>query len=158
MKIENMRTPQNQGDWGKVKAFFDVSVNGFSIKGFKLVDGINGLFVSMPSRQGTDDQGNVKYYDNVWIESKEIRQQLNDTAIEKYKSSSEEAPEFSDTVHYDEEPVSQNTMSSDPTPETGSNLTQDSPAEDVTTDSTTPEKQNNNAENVKQFSDDDLPF
>ena len=112
----------------------------------------------MPSRQGTDDQGNVKYYDNVWIESKEIRQQLNDAAIEEYKSSSEETPEFSDTVNYDEKPASQNTMSSDSTPETGSNLTQDSPAEDVTTDSTTTEKQNNNAENVKQFSDDDLPF
>jgi len=158
MNIENMRTPQNQGDWGKVKAFFDVNVEGFSIKGFKLVDGINGLFVSMPSRQGTDDQGNVKYYDNVWIESKEIRQQLNNEAIEKYQSSSQEAPEPSDTMHYDAEPTSQNTISSEPTPETGTNLTQDSPAEDATTDSTTTDKQNNNAENVKQFSDDDLPF
>ena len=158
MNIENMRTPQNSGDWGKVKAFFDVSVEGFSIKGFKLVDGINGLFVSMPSRQGTDEQGNVKYYDNVWIESKDLRQQLNNVAIEKYKASAEGATESSETMNYDSVPATDNTMSSETTPETGANLTQDNPPNNPSEETANTDAPNNNTENVKQFSDDDLPF
>ena len=75
----------NVGPWGKVMAYFDVvSSEGFSMKGFKLVDGINGLFVSVPSQKGTDEQGNPKYFDTIWIESKELRQELNDLAIETY--------------------------------------------------------------------------
>ena len=62
MKIKNMRTPNEEGQWGKVKAFFDVDNSGFEMKGFRLVEGINGLFVSMPSRKGTDDEGNDKYH------------------------------------------------------------------------------------------------
>ena len=42
MKIMNMR----KGSWGKLTAFFDVVTDeGFIIKGFKLVNGINGSFV-----------------------------------------------------------------------------------------------------------------
>ena len=36
----------NKGEWGKIKAFFDLETEeGFTVKGFKLVQGINGLFV-----------------------------------------------------------------------------------------------------------------
>ena len=36
----------NKGEWGKIKAFFDLRTDeGFVIKGFKLIHGINGLFV-----------------------------------------------------------------------------------------------------------------
>ena len=45
MEIERM----TKGSWGKIKAFFTVKVNGFTIKGFKLVEGINGMFVGVPS-------------------------------------------------------------------------------------------------------------
>ena len=31
-------TRMTKGDWGKVKAFFDVKVSGITIKGFKLVE------------------------------------------------------------------------------------------------------------------------
>ena len=35
-----------KGEWGKIKAFFDLETEeGFTMKGFKLVQGINGLFV-----------------------------------------------------------------------------------------------------------------
>ena len=52
MKIVRMTT----GDWGKVKAFFDVEVESFTIKGFKLVDGANGLFVGNPSTKNKDGE------------------------------------------------------------------------------------------------------
>ena len=42
MKIERM----NKGSWGKVRAFFDLTTSeGFTMKGFKIIEGINGLFV-----------------------------------------------------------------------------------------------------------------
>ena len=40
MKISRL----SKGEWGKVRAFFDLETeDGFVIKGFKLVEGINGL-------------------------------------------------------------------------------------------------------------------
>jgi len=80
MKIERM----NKGSWGKVRAFFDLSTKeGFTIKGFKLIEGINGLFVSNPSQKGNDNE----YYDTIWIDSKELREQLNQLAINTYNES-----------------------------------------------------------------------
>ena len=66
MKIINMR----KGSWGKLTAFFDVATDeGFIIKGFKLVNGINGPFVGFPSQKGNDDE----YYDTVWYSAVYIR-------------------------------------------------------------------------------------
>ena len=86
MNIKNMRKPNEEGQWGKVKAFFDVEAGGFEMKGFRLVEGINGLFVSMPSRKGTDEEGNDKWFDTIWIESRDIREKLNNEAINTYNN------------------------------------------------------------------------
>ena len=70
----------NKGEWGKLRAFFDLKTNdGFVIKGFKLVEGINGLFVGMPSAQGKDGE----YYDTVFAD-KELRDELQQIALRKY--------------------------------------------------------------------------
>ena len=55
MKISRM----NKGSYGKVRAFFDLDTKeGFTIKGFKIVEGINGLFVSMPSQKDKEGEYN----------------------------------------------------------------------------------------------------
>ena len=70
----------NKGEWGKIKAFFDVRTEeGFVIKGFKLVQGINGLFVGNPSQKGNDDE----YYDTIYAE-KELKDELSQIAIDHY--------------------------------------------------------------------------
>ncbi len=70
----------NRGEWGKIKAFFDLeTTEGFVVKGFKLVQGINGLFVGFPSQKGNDDE----YYDTVWAE-KELREELSQLAIDYF--------------------------------------------------------------------------
>ena len=72
-----------KGQWGKVRAFFDLTTEeGFTIKGFKIIEGINGLFVSMPSQKGNDGE----YYDSVFA-TKETRDQLNQVALEEYRGS-----------------------------------------------------------------------
>ena len=76
MKIERM----NKGEWGKIRAFFDIRTDeGFVVKGFKLVNGVKGLFVGFPSQKGQDDE----YYDTVWAET-ELRDKLTQIAINEY--------------------------------------------------------------------------
>ena len=94
MKIDRM----NKGEWGKLRAFFDLKTNeGIVIKGFKLVEGINGLFVGMPSQKDkeNDENGNPVYRDTVFME-KEARDQVNDLALEEYNNESSDA-QSSDT-------------------------------------------------------------
>ena len=70
----------NKGSWGKIRAFFDLQTEeGFTLKGFKLVEGINGLFVGFPSQKGSDEE----YHDTVWAE-REIKEQVNQLAIKAY--------------------------------------------------------------------------
>ena len=80
----------NKGSWGKIKAFFDLTTeDGFTIKGFKLVEGTNGLFVGFPSQKGNDDE----YHDTVWVE-KEVREQVIELAKSEYESSTEQEQEL----------------------------------------------------------------
>ena len=82
MKIERMA----KGDWGKIKAFFDLTTDdGFTIKGFKLVEGTNGRFVGFPSQKNKDDE----YHDTVWAD-KEVKDQVTELAKKEYELSTEE--------------------------------------------------------------------
>lgn len=93
LEIERM----NKGQWGKLRAFFDLKTNeGFVVKGFKLVEGISGLFVGMPSTQGKDGE----YYDTVFAD-KELREELQQVALRAYGQDSVESnttpsPEMAD--------------------------------------------------------------
>ena len=69
-----------KGSWGKIRAFFDLQTQeGFTLKGFKLVEGINGLFVGFPSQKGNDDE----YRDTVWAD-RELKDELTQMAIKEY--------------------------------------------------------------------------
>lgn len=77
MKISRMNKYDAES---KTKAFFDLETEeGIVVKGFSLVEGSNGLFVSVPSHKGKDD----KYYENV-IMSKERKKELSDLALAKF--------------------------------------------------------------------------
>ena len=108
------------------------------MKGFRLVEGINGLFVSMPSRKGTDENGNDKWFDTIWIESRDVREQLNTLALAEYNSA--------ESTNSD---MMQSDQNSEPAPNptaeatTGDNIKSDN----INSESTTP-----------AFSDEDIPF
>ena len=77
----------NRGDWGKIKAFFDLETSdGFTIKGFKLVDGNDGMFVGFPSQKNNDDE----YYDTVWAD-KDVKMEVNTKALSEYGLSESES-------------------------------------------------------------------
>ena len=78
MKIVRMNQLHNNST--KTVAFFDMQTNdGIIIKGFRLVNGSNGLFISAPDDKGKDG----KYYENV-ILPKEMKDNLQEKAIEEF--------------------------------------------------------------------------
>ena len=75
MKISRM----NKGEWGKVRAFFDLETEeGFTIKGFKVVQA-DDLFVGFPSQK--DKEG--EYKDTVYAD-KSLKQKINQLALDYY--------------------------------------------------------------------------
>tara|TARA_R110000824_G_scaffold253422_1_gene442357 strand:- start:963 stop:1244 length:282 start_codon:yes stop_codon:yes gene_type:complete len=75
MKISRM----NKYNKGKLRAFFDLELDmGITIKGFKLMEGINGLFASMPSQEK-----NGEYYDTIFCQ-KDVKGEINKIALEHY--------------------------------------------------------------------------
>lgn len=106
MKIERM----NKGSWGKARAFFDIRTQeGLVVKGFKIMEGINGLFVSMPSQKGKNQQGEDEWFDTVWVE-KELRDQLNQLALNAYSG------DFNDTMSSPPQPTREESSSSGAVP------------------------------------------
>ena len=80
----------NKGDWGKILAFFDlITEDGFTIKGFKLVEGNNGRFVGFPSQKNKDDE----YHDTVWAD-KDVKDKVTELAKREYESSTEQEQEL----------------------------------------------------------------
>ena len=79
MKIVRMnKLDENAG--GKTSAFFDIQTNdGIVIKGFKLVNGSNGLFMSSPNEKGKDGK-----YERVTLPS-EMKSDLEKMAIEEFQ-------------------------------------------------------------------------
>ena len=78
MKIVRMNALQNSSS--KTLAFFDIQTqDGIIIKGFRVVDGTKGLFISSPDERGKDG----KFYENV-ILPREMKENLQEMALNEY--------------------------------------------------------------------------
>lgn len=81
MEIVRMN-PLENGNGGKTVAFFDIKTNDeIIIKGFRIINGSNGLFISSPDEKGKD--GN--YYEKVTL-PKDIKNNLQKIALEEYNN------------------------------------------------------------------------
>ena len=119
----------NKGSWGKIRAFFDLRTEeGFTMKGFKLVEGINGLFVGFPSQKGSDDE----YHDTIWAE-RGLKDQVTQMAVKTY---------------------GQDIM----TPVSEMQESASSPTQNMNTDFTPPMPSNKDISTAEPFSDEDIPF
>ena len=66
---------------GTLKAFADVKVGGtLIIKGFRVVQGKRGVFVSMPQRAGKDG----KWFDTITPVTEDFREELEQKVLEAY--------------------------------------------------------------------------
>jgi len=69
-----------------VKAYCDVTVSeALLIKGLRVVQGKNGLFVSMPRQQGKDH----KWYDSVVALTKSTKAEVGRVVLEAYEHNGE---------------------------------------------------------------------
>lgn len=67
---------------GSAKATASANLDDcFAVKNIRVVEGKNGLFVSMPSYKGTDGE----YHDLCFPTTPELRKQLNGAVAEAYK-------------------------------------------------------------------------
>ncbi len=65
-----------------LKAFVDIVINdAFLVKGIKVLEGKNGLFVSMPQEQAKDH----KWYDSVRCLTQDVRDQVTEVVLAAYK-------------------------------------------------------------------------
>ncbi|MCM1298949.1 MAG: SpoVG family protein [Firmicutes bacterium] len=81
MKIDvriNSLTPDNGNVKAIASAHFDEC---FAIKGIKVMEGRNGLFVSMPSQKGNDGQ----YHDICFPTTAAFRSELNNAVEQAYR-------------------------------------------------------------------------
>ncbi len=70
-------------DDGPTKAICDVSISDqFMVKGFRIIEGKKGLFVSEPSEKGKDG----KWYSSVFPITAPTREALNQTLLAAYEA------------------------------------------------------------------------
>ena len=73
------------------------------IKGFNIVEGINGLFVGMPSVQNKEGE----YYDSVFAD-KDLRDELEKLAIREYGQDSMDSTDADAPVNNNQEKIAAN--------------------------------------------------
>lgn len=78
--LEVVRLHRFDGD-SKIKAFVDIAIGDFIVKGLRILEGKKGLFLGMPQEQGKDG----KWYNAFYPKSEEARQVLNDVVLTAYQ-------------------------------------------------------------------------
>lgn len=79
VKVERIHPLNGEG---ATKAFCDLLIlDTFLVKGLRVVQGSEGLFVSMPREQGKDG----KWYDTFFPVSKEMRKGLQELVLESFE-------------------------------------------------------------------------
>ena len=81
MRITDVKVRQTE-NCGNMKANADVTFdNEITVKEMKVMNGVNGYFVAMPSRKGNDG----KYRDLVYIEKEETKKDVSAQVLEAYR-------------------------------------------------------------------------
>jgi stage V sporulation protein G len=80
IKVERIHATKGTGS---TKAFCDISIGGvFVVKGLRVVEGKDGLFVGMPQEKGK----NGKWYDTFFPTSGEVKKELQELVLEEFQT------------------------------------------------------------------------
>jgi len=77
--IEVARLHRLEGN-GQLKAFADVVINEVLVKGVRIIEGKNGLFITMPQSQGKDG----KWYATMMLLNENLKEELQEALLEAY--------------------------------------------------------------------------
>jgi len=80
LELKVVRLYRFDGD-SKTKAFADISIGDFVVKGIRVVQGKKGLFVAVPQEKSKDG----KWFSSFYPATDEARQQLNDAVLAAYQ-------------------------------------------------------------------------
>lgn len=75
-----VRLHRLEGD-SKTKAFADIAIGDFIVKGLRVVQGAKGLFLAMPQEKAKDG----KWYNLFYPVTKESRQVLSEAVLSAYQ-------------------------------------------------------------------------
>jgi stage V sporulation protein G len=78
--LKVVRLYRFDGD-SKVKAFVDVGIGDFIIKGLRVLQGKKGLFLAMPQEKAKDG----KWYNSFYAVTEEARQNLSEVVLTAYQ-------------------------------------------------------------------------
>jgi len=80
LTLKVVRLHRYDGD-SKTKAFADVAIGDFIVKGLRVVQGEKGLFLGLPQEKSKDG----KWYNSFYPATKEARQNLLDVVLTAYE-------------------------------------------------------------------------
>ena len=93
MKISTIKT----GDWGNIKAFFTLEIDGFYFSGFKVCKSkdSDNLWIAYPSRKNKDGD-----YENTVVAKTESSMKLTEIALKAYEIASGDKKEYDDEIPF----------------------------------------------------------
>jgi stage V sporulation protein G len=80
LNLKVVRLYRFDGD-SKTKAFVDIAIGDFIIKGLRVQEGKKGLFLAMPQEKSKDG----KWYNSFYPVTEEARQNLTETVLAAYQ-------------------------------------------------------------------------
>ncbi len=80
LSLKVVRLHRFEGD-SKLKAFADIAIGDFIIKGVRIVQGEKGLFLGLPQEKSKDG----KWYNTFFPATEEAKQNLSETVLAAYK-------------------------------------------------------------------------
>jgi len=86
----NVRVTVLNGREDNLRGLATVTVEGLVIRNIKVMDGENGLFVSMPQYRTTDEDGREQWKSLVYPHNKNMYERLTRQVLEEYNRSSKE--------------------------------------------------------------------
>ncbi len=93
LQITEIRISLRDDD--KLKAFASMTFNdAFVVRGLKIIEGTNGMFVAMPSRKKPDGT----YQDVAHPINNETRQYIEDRILDEYQKERAKQPSLVDSV------------------------------------------------------------
>jgi stage V sporulation protein G len=78
--IKVVRIHRFNGD-SKTKAFADIAIGDFIVKGLRVVQGAKGIFLAMPQEKAKDG----KWYNSFYPATKEAKQSISEIVLAAYQ-------------------------------------------------------------------------
>ena len=85
IELEVVRLRRFDDEESKLKAFVDVAIGEFIVKGLRILQGKDGLYLAMPQEQGKDG----RWYNCFYSKTPDARQALTEVVLAAYQDEAE---------------------------------------------------------------------